>query len=141
MQIQLNQAEIDSAVRNMLGKFGISPEAVTSVEFKAGRGDNGLTADIELSSLSLNMGAATAKVDATPVTGGTVVPADKQAEAPVAKTTKVAALVGKTPPVENPAPLQGAEVMTEDPTEGEQTTEAEAVTAPPRSGKSLFHQE
>ena len=54
MQISLNQDEITEAVtKQVLGMISLKPNQKVTVDFTAGRGSNGLTANIEIASADL----------------------------------------------------------------------------------------
>lgn len=56
MQIQLNQQEIEEAVTDFVAKqgFDLTSKEVT-VAFTAGRGSNGITADIDIQNIQTNI--------------------------------------------------------------------------------------
>jgi hypothetical protein len=56
MQIQLKQAEIESALRDYVTKQGINLQWRTvEIEFTSGRKDNGITADLRISDLAASI--------------------------------------------------------------------------------------
>lgn len=56
MQIQLKQAEIESALKDFISKQGINLQGRTvQIEFTSGRKENGITADLSISDTTGNL--------------------------------------------------------------------------------------
>ena len=117
MQITLNQDEIiEAVVAYVHGQISVAPNQKIEVDLKAGRGENGFTATLDIRSTGTAIPAAaavtkpvvvTAEAANTPV----VAPATAQAvstpkeEPKAVKTTKASSIFGKSPAAAAPAPL------------------------------------
>lgn len=120
MKIQLSQQEIEQAVREYVGKgITLANGGEMTVDFTAGRGENGITATIDVPYMGV------AKLPVTPVTA--------PAPAPIVTTQAAAPTTAEAPTVADPVIEREAA-----PFEGEPATPAATESPAATPGKSLF---
>lgn len=124
MQITLNQDEIVAAVVAYVhGQINVAANQKIEVDFKAGRGDNGITATLDIrpntdihvlgqpvvSAVALPPAASTVSAAPFPTAVVTEEVPVAPAEPAKAKTTKATGIFGKAIKAEVPAPLEPTE--------------------------------
>jgi hypothetical protein len=121
LQITLNQDEIiEAVVAYVHGQISVAPNQKIEVDLKAGRGENGFTATLDIRStgtalpaaavakpevVNMVMGSAVARTVDTVVTKAAEPVAAPKEDPKPAKTTKASSIFGKSPAAAAPAPL------------------------------------
>lgn len=147
MNITLNQTEIEKALRNFIIDMGVTAE-VHKIQFTAGRGSTGITAELALDEEASEVPSAP-EVEEAPELTKTSKPFSKaagmtQKANPTSKAKAAAIAKEKEGPEEEPEPETEKEATPELPVEGEElmdTPEAATTTeeeTKPAKSKSLF---
>lgn len=126
MQITLNQDEIiDAVVAYVHGQISVAPNQKIEVDLKAGRGENGFTATLDIRSMAVGLSTVVksdgyqlnaskvsdvvANVSSAPEPAAEPVKAAAKKEEAAPKTTKASGLFGGIKPAEPLAPIQSSE--------------------------------
>ena len=138
MKLTLSQQELEQAVLNYVNAMiNLSPNTHISIDFRAGRGENGISAEVDISMQSVTSESDSShtvhKVDVVlpdPVQKGVKEPAQatRKASGKSLFGAGVGAAADTPVPQEEPVPME------------EDDTEAEATSAEPSGGarKTLF---
>lgn len=154
MKLILSQAELELAVRNYVnGMIQLQDGTDIAIEFKAGRGENGITAEIDINYLAVSgiseirdaKAAGTPAASDAPFEGGTEAAAPEPATAPITPARAKAGKASKnifadTKTPDDATPPAEEEQQSEQETEQAADAPGDAEAPPPEGGakRSLF---